>query len=550
MASELASPRGSKLLLLPNEILQNIVSLLTQPDLVTLTITSKLFYKLATRVLYSKIYLNDSVIELSDVCELASTWSWLRLKPSTSNEESRNEANYKLECLLRSLHENPQLANGIMEVRLNWDLEVSLQKSFVEFITNCSQSLRIIENVTDPALNSAIDSGYYSKNLISLDLPPPNPLPSLEITRNYIPDSQAYLRKRLTNIIRVLTLFMDPLLMFNNLVSPKKKLEIESLKLHCRADTYPGQIYNRHNWKFDHLNQIFDTRYLKVLTIISWYDHVCPDRVYKFDQWADFTNLEDITLIAVTYNDKKISNLINKCHKLKRLKLDFSFPRRAMAKNSLVFKSIFTHKDQLQFLDIKLNLTSRIINLDVREFKIMLKVPCKCSLCQDRVLNGILRGKILPTPDDYKINNMDVFQQIDFFDQLFESSLAPYSKAVDRYPSVKTGPDNIQDFLERFNKANMERSPTFIPLLEQDFYDLSHCFIHSIKSDIEPLLTHFKRLKFLVVNDISLIIKEDESTGLRYPVPVFYSRGFKTNFETKSSIQEDLEPYGRPLYIN
>ncbi|CAM9016878.1 unnamed protein product [Wickerhamomyces anomalus] len=496
----------SKLMLLPNEILQNVVSLLTQPDLLTLTLTSKLFYKLSTRILYSKIYLNDSIIEYSDVYELASSWSWLRLQPSSSNEDSRKEANYKLECLLRSLKQDQALVNNIIEVRLNWDLDIQLQKNFVDFLTNSSRSLKIIENVTDPELNEAIVSSNYKSNLISLDLPPPNPLPSLEITDDYLPNAQSYMIRRLTPNIKVLTLFIDPLLLFNNLIRPKKILEIETLKLHCRADTYPGILYNRRHWKYNKLSEIFDSRYLKVLTIISWYDHICPDRIYKFDQWAEFPNLEDITLIAVTYNDKKISNLINNCRQLKRLKLDFSFPKRAMAKNSLVYKSIFTHKDHLKFLDIKLNLTNRIVNLDVRQFTIVFKVPY------------------------YKIDTMETFEKLDYFDQLFDSSLSPYSKAVDRYPSVKTGPDNIEDFLHRFNQVNMERSPNFIPLVEQDFYDLYHCLIHSLKMDIEPFLTHFKELKFLVVNDISLIIQEDETTGMRYPVPVFYNKGFQNKF--------------------
>lgn len=248
----------SKLMLLPNEILQNVVSLLTQPDLLTLTLTSKLFYKLSTRILYSKIYLNDSIIEYSDVYELASSWSWLRLQPSSSNEDSRKEANYKLECLLRSLKQDQALVNNIIEVRLNWDLDIQLQKNFVDFLTNSSRSLKIIENVTDPELNEAIVSSNYKSNLISLDLPPPNPLPSLEITDDYLPNAQSYMIRRLTPNIKVLTLFIDPLLLFNNLIRPKKILEIETLKLHCRADTYPGILYNRRHWKYNKLSEIFD----------------------------------------------------------------------------------------------------------------------------------------------------------------------------------------------------------------------------------------------------------------------------------------------------
>lgn len=568
----LSTTKTSKLMELPNEILQNIVSLLTQSDLINLTLTSKLFYKLSTRTLYSKLYLNDSVIEYSDVYQLASSWSWLKLKPNPSSESSRKEANYKLKCLLETLMNNPNLVNNILEVRLNWDLDIQLQKKFVFFITNSSKSLQIIENVTDPELNEAIintnnytstsnNNGDETNNLISLDLPPPNPLPSLEISDDYLPNAKKYMIKRLSHDnIKVLTLFIDPLLLFNNLIKlpQKNPLEIESIKLHCRADTYPTILYNRRNWEFNKLSEIFNTSYLKVLTIISWYDHICPDRIYKFDQWSEFPNLEDITLIAVTYNDKKISNLIENCRILKRLKLDFSYPKREMSKNSLVYKSIFKHKFNLKFLDIKLNLTNRIFNLDIREFSIVLKIPCNCYLCQEIVFKEIFQKKILPKREDYKIENIDQFEQINFFEQLFESSLSPYSKAVDKYPSVKTGPDTIKDFLNRYNQINLERSKNFNPLNEQDFYNLYHCLIHSIKIDIEPFLIYFKKLKFLVINDISLIIFKDDLTGTRYPVPIFYSDGFKTNFDTKNTSNSSSDynsnqfdgSYGRSLYLN
>ncbi|CCH45159.1 F-box protein [Wickerhamomyces ciferrii] len=543
---------------LPYEIVQHITSQLIQDDLINLTLACKLFYKMATRILYSKIYLNDSPIENSDVVLLASTWSWLKLLPKATNEEAKEVANYQLSCLLRSIQENPQLSNYIQEVRLNWDLDIETQKTFVSFITKYSKSLKIIENVTDPEFDFAIEENFHNSNLISLDLPPPSTLPSLDIDQNYLPNAQRYLIKRLNTNIKVMTLFMDPLLLFNNVVRPLKKLEIDSFKMHCRPDTYPPVIYNRQNLKFSKLSDIFDTKLLKTLTIISWYDHISPDRIYKFDQWSEFHNLEDITLIAVTYNDKKISTLLDNCYKLKRLKLDFSYPKRSMVRNSMVFKSIFNHRHHLQFLDIKLNLTTKIINMDIRDFGIVLKIACNCFLCQEIVHKKIFQDKILPKSEDYKIDSLETYEKIDFFSQLFESCLSPYSKAVDRYPSVKTGPDNIEEFLHRFNIQNIERSRFFKPLNVEDFYNLFHCLVHCMKVDLDPIVENFKNLNYLVINDISLLIKEDFITGIKYPIPIFYNKGYKTNYEVSKDNRYSnevhnngtIEPYERSLYLN
>lgn len=535
---------------LPTELVQEVVWFLPQKDLLSLSLASRYLRELAANILYRRIYLNDTRVEASEEYLLAPNWSWLEVKcfageaESEADVETRSKqcANGKLRSLIRALSSSPGLCNKVVEVRLNWDLDINLQMELIEVLVNRSQSLRIIENVTDPRLNSVILRGRYVRNLVSLDLPPPNTLPSIDISRDYLADLQQCVAQRLQHglaSIKVLIIFMNPLLLFNNVyrLRPGRKFQIASLKIHYRADFYPEQVYSRANRTLARYSDVFDVRYLRVLTIISWHEQILPESTYDFAQWHDFTQLEDITLIAVTFDDPKIARLIERAHCLKRLKLDFFYPRRSMATDSLTYKAIFHQRRNLRFLDLKLALNVKIVNLDVRRYRIKIKIPCKCSLCQDRVLKGIFESKILPTDDDYFVQQIENYEIINFFDQLFMSNLLPYSKAVDAYPSVETGSDSIESFLARFNSMNAERSSTFVPLDTQDFYDLFHCLIHNLKHTLAPFVTEFPQLKFLVLNDISFLIKD--GSEFRYPVPLFFSTNYQTNFTGKDDDEED-----------
>lgn len=520
---------------LPIELQYHVIYMLCdQKDLVNLSVVSKKFYKLATKSLYSKIYLNDSCIESSNVCDLAPAWTWLPLTEKSNNDDETEEANEKFKLLLRSIEENKELCNNVIQVRLNWDLDIKLQVEFVRILTSHSKSLKILENITDPMLSDVILDKKYSSNLISLDLPPPNTLPSLDIDYDYLPWLETTLqeRLRLANItnIKCLTVFMDPVLLFNKVIKLDKKLEIESFKIHCRADAYPTQLYSGNNIFKKELKDVFDVKYLKELTIISWFDqYFSPERIFKFQQWREFRYLQDITMIAVTFDDKLISDILNNCFMIKRLKLDFSQPQRDIGKESLIYQSIFNHSKTIEFLDIKLSIKNKIINLDLRTLKIVLRIICPCGNCQDLALKEIFGTKILPLESDFLVtsDNFQHFPKIDFFTFFATSSLSPYSKAIDRYPAVKTGPDDIKVLLERFNEENSDREH-FKPLVENDFYILYNCLIHNMKQDMEPFI-NFPNLKFMVLNDIAFIYEIENE--LKFPKPLFYNDKFETNFD-------------------
>jgi hypothetical protein len=132
---------------------------------------------------------------------------------------------------------------------------------------------------------------------------------------------------------------------------------------------------------------------------------------------------------------------------------------------------------------------------------------------------------------DFKItnNNFHHFTNIDYFTSFSTSSLSPYSKAVDRFPSVRTGPGTVDEFLAIFNDQNSDR-PHFVPLTISDFYALNQCLIHNMKLDMEPFASKFINLKFMVLNDISFIFEDNDPAIGRYPKPLFYNEGFNTNF--------------------
>ncbi|KAH3678483.1 hypothetical protein WICMUC_001500 [Wickerhamomyces mucosus] len=520
--------------ILPTELQSYIVFFLQQDDLIELSLVSKFYYNLAIQQLYKRIYLNDSFIETSEInhlYRLASNWSWLKLPSDLDIEGAKSEANYKLKLLIRSLDENLELNNKVVEVRLNWDLNIDLQLILVQYLTNNSNTIRIIENITDPKLNiEGVQNSRFGKNLTSLDLPPPYPLPESDLPSiDYIPGLYKHLSTNLTQNLKHLTLFIDPLQLFNNIIRPNFKLELESFKLHCRSDSYPPEIYRKQNWKFFKLSDIFDIRYLKNLTIISWFDHYPFSDVFKFDHWIEFENLQDITLIAVEFNDLLISKLIRACKNLKRLKLDFG-NILLLRENTLIYRAIFSPKvlKTLKFLDIKLYFPDRIFSIDIRDFTFMFKELCSCSFCKDHVYPNILRGKIVRDGNELlKVGPREFYQKVSYYDHFFCANLLPYSKAVDRFPSVKTSSETIETFLNAFNELNSTRED-FIPLNEDDFYDLFQCLIHSWKLELTPFIESFQKLKFIVLNDVSIMIQNEGEK--KFPVPLFYNRNYQTNF--------------------
>jgi hypothetical protein len=375
-------------------------------------------------------------------------------------------------------------------------------------------------------MNRALLDGRNHEHLITLDLPPPSTEhpPTTTVPDNYIPELIRTIKARLTPTIQHVCLFMDPVLMFNNLHRSETPLDLTSIKLHCRGDTYPLIVYQRASIKKTHLKEIFNPLTLKSLTVISWFGHSdlpLPKNTFRFDQWAAFNRIEDLSLIAVPDTDDSISLLIKNLTSLKRVKLDLIGKRGTEPMGNALYDSLWRHKDTLEFVDVKVTMRHEIVTFDHRNGIAVISIPCSCMRC---TLATLILENMMPRDK----SNHQIFCEMNFFNMLLYSSLLPYSKALDRFPSVMTNPDSIKRFVERFNRMEyIKKDPSIKLLTKTDFYTLYHCLLHSMKDNLEPFAQDMPRLKFLVINGISFMMKRD--VGHAQPWPVFYNNQYISN---------------------
>ncbi|KAH3682876.1 hypothetical protein WICPIJ_006158 [Wickerhamomyces pijperi] len=122
----------------------------------------------------------------------------------------------------------------------------------------------------------------------------------------------------------------------------------------------------------------------------------------------------------------------------------------------------------------------------------------------------------------------DFFRSVNVFNHLLKGSLFPYSKAVDRYPGVRTGDDTVEDFIRSFNALN-QTTPYFEEIEMEEFPSIVEYIIHSWKPDLSPYLKQFPKLRFIVLNDLAFYLTKGDR-GQRIPMPVYFSEGYVSNF--------------------
>ncbi|AGO12795.1 AaceriACR240Wp [[Ashbya] aceris (nom. inval.)] len=536
---------------LPDELMKEVFSHLPQSERLKLCYLNRRCHKLAMQLLYSRIYLNDSNVVKSDYVDLAINWTFLYIPSFLKEEESRAVANEKLKKLICTFQTNPDTLNLVQWVRINWDLNPVLQKSILSLLCNKSRSLQRLENVTDPNCNDIVAFGYMSRrNLTSLDMAPPNSLPERPVCPTYIPALSRYLRQRISCKLSHMTLFMDPVQLFNCIYPLEYKLQIRDLKLHWRREFYPvGEFQLRRNSPLQKLSEIFDARALKVLTIISWNESLSKRELEMLQEFEEFTNIEDLSLISVAQDTLVLMSLFNKLVNLKRLKMDFLENYVPQATKPEIFLSILISCKKLQFLDIRFEgLDSPIISMEHEKYQVLRNCPCaKCEKTHDEVINK----KIFHFPDDKKFKDMDEFMAKDIFAMMRYQSLLPYSKACDSYPSVRTQPMNMDQFVQIMNESmllyrksrgQLKDHPLdaeeldlaealdllpHAPFTRQDVIDCFHTLIHHYQRTYVTLLSEFPELRFLMLNDIPTIIVEEISE--RIPHPVFFHEGYFSN---------------------
>ncbi|KAL6944620.1 hypothetical protein ACO0RG_001359 [Hanseniaspora osmophila] len=530
-----------------DEILYEVITHMDQRTKLAMSLVNLRFHKLANKSIYRQIYLNDCCVVESKSINLANKWTVLYLPALIDEKKSRFIADKKLCRLLATFEEKPQTTLKHVEwVRINWDLNKNLQKLIVERLCNGAPNLVRLENVIDPSCYDIIAQGKYSdrnSSLRSFDMAPPNSSPGDTIDDHYLPNFYKFLDSRFYNNIdniTTLTLFIDPVILFglNNYLDqetnfglyPKllrggKKLYIKDLKLHWRLEFFPMNVFQLQQkatkMTLPKLSDMFDTKTLETLTIISWEEEMEERNKELLRQVADFHNLKDLSLISLQQSFAILQTLFDgkNMPDLKRLKFDFLDSFGLDNASPLLLRVILDNCKKLEYLDIRSNefLVQPIVSLrrsmdnetnnreeyhhqNLRLFKFGVTQQCYCPKCCD-YFNSFLTKTLFPKELDFNdINYMKLHEFFfrDIFKLMKHYGLFPYSKASDIYPSVRTQPMNISEFVKKFNLKLVLES--------------GHPFMRRLRESMEPI---YKKL-FETILDMYVKVKAEGGFSSKY----------------------------------
>ncbi|GCE97432.1 F-box protein [Zygosaccharomyces mellis] len=539
---------------LSDELLQEVFSHLRQGDRLTACLINKRCNKLATKLVYRRIYLNDSNVVRSDYMNLAINWTLLNIPSYLSEDDSRKIANSKLVKLIWTLSVNQFPLNCVQWIRINWDLDSALQRAILAILCSKGEALQRLENVTDPSCNDIIAYGAVSKHKVtSFDMAPPNSLPELPVPADYIPNLQKYMSARISSKLSHMTLFIDPIQLFNYLHPLEQKLQIVDLKLHWRREFYDTRYFTHRlrSRPLTKLSEVFDVRTLKVLTIISWSESLVPREIDMVRDFKEFVYLEDLSLISIKQNFEVLMTFFYNFPRLKRLKMDFLEDFIPETTKPEIFLTILLVCKKLQFIDMRFEgMDSQIISLHENRF--ILNQKCYCNGCVNTFEN-ILKKKIFLFPEDRLLYDIHDITAKDIFKMMRYLSLLPYSKACDCYPSVRTQPMNLEHFVKKMNQdlffyrhsrrqlipngeldddeiidsETMLKKLPHDPLTKEDVIKCYHALIHHYKTTYISFLKGFPELRFLMLNDIPTVVVEED--GERVFQPIFFHCDYRTN---------------------
>lgn len=551
---------------LPDELILEVFSHLGQADRLKVSLVGRRCNRIATKLIYRRIYLNDSNVVRSGYMNLAINWTLLNIPSFLNEADSRKIANAKLSRLIYALEANQQALKSVEWIRINWDLDSELQRTVLSILCSKGTSLRRLENITDPSCNDIIANGAVSsRKVTSLDMAPPNALPEITVPGDYIPNLQRYLRARISTSLSHMTLFIDPVKLFNYLYPLTHKLQIVDLKLHWRREFYDSSYFSKRlkTPPIKKLSDVFEVRTLKTLTIISWNETLASREIQMIKDFREFVYLEDLSLISIKQNLDVLVTLFNKLQRLKRLKMDFLEESMPETKNCEIFLTILLVCKKLQFIDMRFEgLDPEMIAIHETEFHLSQK--CYCDTCV-HVFENILKRKIFLFPKDSNLTDIHDIAAKDIFRMMRYLSLLPYSKACDCYPSVRTQPMNLDEFVLRMNRNLLfyrqtrgqllnpdeqipnaqsdEFSSLGLPhalLTRKDVVQCYHALIHHYKATYVAFLRGFPHLRFLVLNDIpTIVVEEDQERVLQ---PIFYHENYETNLTGWSKL--DMRPKG------
>lgn len=531
---------------LPSELVQKILSHVSQEDKVSLTYVSKSYYNHAIRSLYRNIYLNNTLYVPSDLDNTLGTHYWSTLyclyndntrsdelshfdnKNPTNAFRGRDLTTEKFRCLVRSLGERPGKLGPLIEnVHCTWHLDQNLLKEFIYLLSRHAHNLRTFENFIRKDLNE--DIIRLSSQLQSLTITAPTHTPSDPPSMEYVESVDKYCMNYNLENIRSLNTHMDLRNFFHYL---KRPLRIKSLSLSMRKDMLLGSEYGRDCIPYE---KILDVNELREIEVLSWMD---PKDVNfnMYSRWNlrgffQFKNIESLSLLSLTENSHFLEDCVRALPSLKRLKVDYMF-ELTVDRHFVDVLSRAACSKTLEYLDIRVDqFDSPLLSIN-RETTPMfeLHMACKCESCKDVYENVIIK-KYFPTTSALKKPALKHLSTKHFFFQMFKGyPIIPYSQYVDEYPGLGFRYYSLEDHAKVMNKIRLEddSSKVLPPLTAEDIKKLYHTYLHSMKKTYDYFLQRFPNLRYLTLNDVpTAVIQVDEHQ--RCNMPVFNCLDYQSN---------------------
>lgn len=531
---------------LPSELVQKILSHLSQEDKVSLTYVSKSYYNHAIKSLYRNIYLNNTIYVPSDLDITLGTHYWSALyclyKEDTRSDEltdngsknpnnvfrGRDLASEKFRCLIRSLGERPGKLGPLIEnVHCTWHLDKDLLKEFIYLLSRHGHNLRSFENFIRKDLNEELNS--LANQLQSLTITAPTHTPSEPPSQEYVDSIDEFCKQYDLNNIRSLTTYMDLRNFFHSMERP---LRIKSLSLSMRKDMLLSSDYNRECLPYE---KILDVHELREIEILSWMD---PKDVNfnMYSRWNlrglfQFKNIESLSLLSLTENSYFLEDCVNSLPNLKRLKVDYMF-ELTLDKHFIEVLSRAPCSGKLEYLDIRVDQFDSPLLTVNRETTPMfeLHMSCKCESCKN-VYEEVITKKYFPTVSSLKKPALKHLSTKHFYFQMFKGyPIIPYSQYVDIYPGLGFRYYSLTDHAKIMNtlRADDDTTKHLPELTADDIKRLYHTYLHSMKKTYDYFLQKFRNLRYLTLNDVpTAVIKVDEHQ--RCNMPVFNCLDYKSN---------------------
>lgn len=519
---------------LPKEIYHKIVSRLAQDDKTALTYVSKKIYDLTLPSLYQNLYLNERYYFASDYDNTLGTHKWSVLyfdfKDDDYEEDTKKsiQAKLKFRLLVRSLAESPMiLCPLINRIHCTWHLDQETLISFLTLLNKYANNLMLFESFIKGEIIPYLWT--HASTLQSLNLTPPEMLPNSEAAdAKYFELMRYNMGKYNMNQIKDLTIHVNALSFFSKKMKP---LQIRSLCLNLRDDTFAAEPLDDSIHYYD----VFDTSILNKLEILSWYNEAAADidlySLWNLRDFYEFKNIENLSFLSLFASEEYIQGCIENFHKLKTLKIDFMFDvTLSKATVDLMGKSECSRT--LEYIDMKIeDLDVPLLSIENDEVSYFdISVTCKCDDCKS-TLNEVILQKYFPSKESLLIKNFHDVEQRNFILQMFKLfTIVPYSSAFNEYPSIGYYSKPLADHVSKVNSLlhpESDKSQTKF-VTEEDVIRLFHMYMHSMKKTFDYFLSRFRKLQFLILNDLpTKVIQYDETQ--RCNVPMFHYHNYKSN---------------------